>query len=187
MRLVFLGPPGVGKGTQGKRLSETKGWPLISTGEILREAVAQGTPLGQAARSLMEHGSLVSDDVMIGLVRERTSEPDCRNGFILDGFPRTVPQADALEEILGGRGQALDAVLSLSAPADEVVRRMISRGRSDDSEATVRRRLVVYHEQTAPLIEYYRRLGLLREVDGLGTMDEVHEGLCRALRDAASA
>lgn len=187
MRLVFLGPPGVGKGTQGKRLSEANGWPLISTGEMLREAVAQGTALGKAAKSLVESGCLVSDDVMIGLVRERTLESDARRGFILDGFPRTVPQADALEGILRERGHGLDAVLSLSAPADEVVRRMLSRGRSDDAEATVRKRLQVYDEQTAPLIEYYRRLGLLREVDGLGTMDEVHEGLKRALRGAASA
>lgn len=187
MHLILLGPPGVGKGTQGKRLSEANGWPLISTGEMLREAVAQDTSLGREAKTLMEQGLLVSDDVMIGLVEQRTSEPDASNGFILDGFPRTVPQADALEGILRRRGQVLDAVLSLSAPADEVVRRMLSRGRSDDLESTVRRRLVVYDEQTAPLIEYYRRLGRLREVDGLGTLDEVHEGLLRAIRDAASA
>ncbi len=187
MRLVFLGPPGVGKGTQGLRLAEANGWPLISTGDILREAVTQGTPLGREAKALMDQGSLVSDDVMIGLVRERTAEPDAQKGFILDGFPRTVTQADALAGILRERGQVLDVVLSLAAPADEVVRRMLARGRSDDTEATARRRLVVYDEQTAPLIEYYRRLGQLREVDGLGTMDAVHEGLCRVLRGSASA
>lgn len=187
MRLVLLGPPGVGKGTQGKRLSEANGWPLISTGEMLRESVTQGSSLGRVAKALMDQGLLVSDDVMIGLVRERTNEADAKNGFILDGFPRTVPQADALEGILRGRGQVLNAVLSLSAPEDEVVRRMLSRGRSDDAEATVRKRLRVYLEQTAPLIEYYRRLALLHEVDGLGTLDEVHAGLVRALAGSAPA
>jgi adenylate kinase len=181
MRIVLLGPPGVGKGTQGQRLSESRGWPLISTGEMLRRAIADRTPLGLEAQALIDRGHLVPDEVMIGIVRDRIDAEDAALGFILDGFPRTVPQADALGGILRDRGAHLDRVLSLSAPEDEVVRRMLHRGRSDDTEATVRRRLVVYREQTAPLIEYYRGLGRLREVDGLGSMDEVHAALVAAL------
>jgi adenylate kinase len=127
VRLVLLGPPGVGKGTQGRRLAAEKGWALISTGEILRDAVARGTPLGIEARRQMDQGLLVADDVMIGLVRERSAEPDARAGFVLDGFPRTAPQADALDAMLAQRGERLDAVLSLAAPEAELVRRLTGR------------------------------------------------------------
>jgi adenylate kinase len=181
MRIVLLGPPGVGKGTQGQRLAGENGWPLISTGEMLRDAVAKQTPLGKQAQQLIEAGLLVSDDVMIGLVRERTRQDDARQGFVLDGFPRTVPQADALEDILRERGQTVNAVLCLTAPEDELVKRLSLRGRTDDTPDTVRRRLVVYREQTEPLIEYYRRNGRLREVNGVGSMDDVFRALMNAL------
>jgi adenylate kinase len=127
MRLLLLGPPGVGKGTQGRRLAAEHGWALISTGEMLREAVAKGTPLGRAAQRGMDAGHLVPDDVMIGLVRERCARTDAANGFVLDGFPRTVPQAEALEQVLSERGQRLDAAISLDACEDELVRRLSSR------------------------------------------------------------
>ena len=127
MRVVLLGPPGVGKGTQGRRLAVDRGWPLISTGEVLRDAAARGTPLGQQAHQIMAAGQLLSDDVMIGLVRERTAAPDAGDGFVLDGFPRTVPQAEALDSLLADRGHAVDAVLVLTAPEDELVVRLTAR------------------------------------------------------------
>ena len=127
MRLVLLGPPGVGKGTQGRRLAGDRGWALISTGDMLRDAIAKQTPLGMAAKLLMDQGLLVPDDVMIGLVRERTLEPDARQGFVLDGFPRTVPQADALDAFLRERGRPLDRVVALTAPDEELVRRLSAR------------------------------------------------------------
>ncbi len=218
MRLVLLGPPGVGKGTQGRRLATARGWALISTGEMLREAVANRTPLGVEAKRVMDAGQLVNDDIMIGLVRERTAQPDAVRGFLLDGFPRTVPQADALQRVLAERGQSLDGVLFLTAEADALVSRMTARRecpvckraynlvsappkdgrhcddhpdaelvqRADDTEETVRRRLVVYREQTEPLVAYYRAAKLLREVPGLGGMDEVFERLHRVLEGAGA-
>lgn len=213
MRVVLLGPPGVGKGTQGRRLAQERGWALISTGEILRDAVARRTPLGVEARKQMDQGLLVGDEVMIGLVRERSAEPDAREGFVLDGFPRTVPQADALDDMLDDRGFTLDAAVSLAAPEDELVRRMSARRecpvckraynlvsapprdgrhcddhpdrelrqRADDAPETVRRRLVVYGNETAPLLDYYRERSTLREVEGLGPMDEVYRAMTRTL------
>ncbi|MEK7823464.1 MAG: adenylate kinase [Candidatus Eisenbacteria bacterium] len=213
VRVVLLGPPGVGKGTQGRRLASEHGWALISTGEMLRDAVARRTSLGIEAQRLMDAGQLVGDDVMIGLVKERSGRSDATAGFVLDGFPRTVPQADALDAMLGERGQTLDAAVSLAAPEDELVRRMSARRecpvckraynlvsapprdgrhcddhpeaelrqRADDVPETVKRRLEVYARATAPLLEYYRSRARLREVAGLGTMDEVYGSLARAL------
>lgn len=217
MRVVLLGPPGVGKGTQGRRLASERGWALISTGEMLREAVSQATPLGLEARRRMDRGELVPDDVMIGLIRERTQQADAAHGFVLDGFPRTVPQADALETMLEERGQKVDAVALLQTSEDEVVRRLSERWecpvcqkaygleapprvrgrcdehpiaaliqRADDAPETVRRRLEVYRRQTEPLVEYYRKLGRLREVPGTGSVDEVFGSLKRALNGAAA-
>jgi adenylate kinase len=213
MRLVLLGPPGVGKGTQGRRLATDHGWALISTGEILRDAVAKKTPLGLEAQRRMDRGLLVSDDVMIGLVRDRSAEADGVNGFVLDGFPRTVPQAEALDVMLEGRGERLNAAVGLTAPEAELVRRLSARRecpvckraynlvsapprdgrhcddhpgaelvqRADDEEGTIRKRLEVYREQTEPLIGYYRGQGRLIEVPGIGAMDDVYRGLCRAI------
>ena len=213
MRVVLLGPPGVGKGTQGRRLASEHGWALISTGEMLREAVSRRTPLGIEAQKQMDQGLLVGDEVMIGLVNERSAASDAMGGFVLDGFPRTVPQADALDATLSERGHSLDAAVSLKAPDDELVRRMSARRecpvckraynlvswppkdgchcddhpdmelvqRADDTPETVKRRLVVYGKQTAPLLDYYRSRGTLREVDGLGPMDEVYRAVTRTL------
>lgn len=181
MRLVLLGPPGAGKGTQGRRLSADFGWPLISTGDILRHAVMQKTALGMQAQYQMNQGLLVGDDVMIGLVRERTLEPDAEKGYILDGFPRTVPQAAALDAMLAERGQQLDAVVCLMVSEDEILGRLASRksqeARVDDEEETVRRRLDVYREQTEPLVDYYRGAGRLVDVRGVGSIDEIYRTL----------
>jgi len=143
MQVVLLGPPGVGKGTQGRRLAGERGWALVSTGDMLRDAIAKRTPLGDAAKKLMDKGLLVPDDVMIGLVRERTLEPDAREGFVLDGFPRTVPQADALDAILKERSRPVDRVVALTAPDEELVRRLSARW-----ECPVCRR--VYNTLSAP-------------------------------------
>ena len=213
MQMVLLGPPGVGKGTQGRRLASDRGWALISTGDMLRDAIARGTPLGAQARQLIDQGLLVPDPVMIGLVRERTLEPDARKGFVLDGFPRTIPQADALDAFLGERSKPVDLVVALTAPDDELVRRLSARWecpvchrvynaisapsrdgrhcddhpettlrqREDDTVETVKRRLGVYREQTAPLGAYYRGQGRLKEVGGTGPLDEVYGALVAAV------
>lgn len=185
MKLVLLGPPGAGKGTQGRRLSSDEGWPLISTGDILREAVAQKTPLGLQAQRQMDQGLLVGDDIMIGLVRERLAKPDTKPGFILDGFPRTVPQASALDALLEEESRALDAVVSLDVPEEEIVKRLAARlekeSRADDSAETVLKRLEVYREQTEPLVDYYRGTGRLVEVQGVGSIDEIYGKLRGAL------
>lgn len=213
VRVVLLGPPGVGKGTQGRRLAAARRWALISTGEMLREAVARRTPLGAEAQRLMDAGRLVGDEVMIELVKERSSRPDAAAGFVMDGYPRTVPQAQALDSILKERGQVLDAAVCLAAPEDELVRRMSARRecpvckraynmvsapprdgrhcddhpqaelvrRADDAPETVVRRLEVYARETAPLLEHYRAQGRLREIPGLGTMDDVFGSLTRSL------
>jgi len=213
VRLVLLGPPGVGKGTQGRKLTQDNGWALISTGEILREAAARKTPLGLEAQRRMDAGLLVSDDVMIGLVKDRIAEPDAARGFVLDGFPRTVPQAEALDQMLAARGLRLDAAVSLTAVEAELVRRLGARRecptckrafnlesspprdgrhcddhatvelirRADDEEETIRKRLEVYREQTAPVIGHYRGTGRLLEVNGIGPVDQVYGALRSAL------
>ncbi len=191
MRLIFLGPPGSGKGTQARLLAERLHVPSISTGEILRAAVHEGTPLGGKVKAVMESGDLVSDDLMIALIRERIAAPDAAAGFILDGFPRTVDQAVALEKILGGNEKAISAVVNLSVPETALIDRLAGRSglerRADDSRETVLERLRVYHEKTEPLIEYYRRRGLLTDVDGTGTVSEVTDRLGSALGRAGSA
>jgi len=213
VKVVLLGPPGVGKGTQGRRIAQDEGWALISTGEMLREAVARATPLGLAAQRQMDDGQLVGDDVMIGLVRERTLELDALRGYVLDGFPRTVVQAQALDRLLGERGESLDAVVWLRADEAELARRLAARRecpfckraynlvsappsdgqhcddhpgvalvrRADDEEATIQKRLVVYREQTAPLVDHYRRLGRVSEVNGAGNANRVYQALRGAL------
>lgn len=171
LKIVLLGPPNSGKGTQGSVLSERLGVPCISTGEMLRDAVAAGSPLGMRVKSIMAQGKLVDDGTMSEVVRERLSRLGRGEGFLLDGFPRTLPQA----EILAGTpaGQALDAVLLVEVPEAELVRRALSRGREDDREDVVRERLRVYHEKTEPLIGYYEALGLLRRIDGYRPVDRV--------------
>lgn len=191
MRVILLGPPGSGKGTQAKLLSQRLGVPAISTGEILRAAVRAGTPLGLQARAVMEAGELVSDDLMIALIRDRIADSDASAGFILDGFPRTVEQAAALERLLAGNGGALSAVVNLSVPEAVLVDRLHGRskdeGRSDDRPETILERLRVYHQKTEPLVGYYRGKGLLADVDGMGDIAEIAEKIDRALPVARPA
>jgi adenylate kinase len=184
MRVVFLGPPGSGKGTQARLLAERLRVPPISTGEMLRAAVHEGTPLGGKVKAVMEKGDLVSDDLMIALIRERIAAPDAA-GFVLDGFPRTVDQAVALEKMLSGNEKAISAVVNLLVPETALIDRLAGRSglerRADDGRDTVLERLRVYHEKSEQLIEFYRRRGLLTEVDGTGTVSEVTDRIGNAL------
>jgi adenylate kinase len=191
MRIVFLGPPGSGKGTQAKLLAERLKVPAISTGDMLRAAVREGTPLGLQAKAVMEAGELVSDDLMIGLIRERISQPDARPGFLLDGFPRTVEQAVALDGLLKGNEKRLSTVVNLSVPEAVLIDRLAGRSgqenRSDDRRETVLERLRVYRQKTEPLIEFYRRRGLLTDVDGVGEVSEIADRISRAVAPAVGA
>jgi adenylate kinases len=185
MRLILLGPPGAGKGTQAKILVEDFGIPQLSTGDILRAAIAAGTPLGLEAKAIMDRGDLVSDAVVNGIVSERLDAEDCRPGFILDGFPRTIAQAEALDGMLAEKGIRLDAVIELKADADELVRRVIQRSRdsnrADDNPEVIRKRLEVYESSTAPLVEYYSRQGLVKTVDGMAPVEQVTTAIKAAI------
>lgn len=212
MRIILLGPPGAGKGTQAKLLIERLQVPQISTGDMLRAAVKDGTPLGRQAKAFMDRGALVPDDVIIGLVRERLQNPDCTRGYILDGFPRTVAQAEALEKTLADLRLSLDHVLCLDVPSEDLVIRIAGRRtcrqcgamshvrfsptkrdgicdacggetyqRDDDREETVRRRLTVYADQTAPLVRFYEGRGLLRRVAGTGEIGEIFARMVQSL------
>ena len=191
MRIIFLGPPGSGKGTQAKLLSDRLGVPAISTGEILREAVRLGTPLGLRAKAVMEAGELVSDDLMISLIQDRLAKPDASRGFLLDGFPRTAQQALALEQLLSGNGQALSSVVNLSVPDAVVVDRLhgraVEQGRMDDRPETILERLRVYQEKTEPLVDFYRGRRLLNDVNGMGDVAEISDRIDQALGLAAGA
>jgi len=179
MNLILLGPPGAGKGTQGHRLSERYNIPEISTGDMLRAAVHKGTPLGREAKSYMDRGALVSDEVMIGIIRERLAQDDTERGFILDGFPRTVAQAEALSRLSEEQQRPIEHVISIAVPQEELLQRLAGRrqleGRQDDTDEAIRHRLEVYERETAPLIDYYRRQGLLRCIVGVGTIDEIFQ------------
>lgn len=213
MKLVLLGPPGAGKGTQAVLLVKRFGIPQISTGDMLRAAVHEQTPMGIKAKEYMDAGGLVPDDVVVGIVRERLQQPDCAAGFILDGFPRTVPQADALKQTLTELDKRLDAAVSLEVNTDVLVERLTGRRtcaqcgkgfhlkfdppgsdgrcsacggglvqRTDDQEETIRNRMAVYHQQTAPLEDYYRREGLLTVVDGMAEIATVQQEIVAALQ-----
>lgn len=173
-RLLILGPPGAGKGTQAEMLCRALGIPHVSTGAMLREHVEQGTDLGKMAKEIMDSGDLVPDDIVVAMVEERLSRDDAACGWLLDGFPRNAAQAQALDDVLGA--DAIDTVVMVDVPEDEIVARVMARGRSDDTEETTRTRLAVYREQTEPLIRLYEERGLLCRVDGVGAIPEV---LCR--------
>lgn len=184
-RIVLLGAPGAGKGTQAASLVARLGIPHISTGDMLRAAVAARTPIGLEAKAVMDAGRLVGDEIVIALAEERLAQPDAKQGFILDGFPRTLAQAAALESVLARLDTRLDCCLALTVDNEAVVARLLKRagieGRVDDNEQTIRERMRVYDRQTAPLLEYYRKRGLLREVDGMGSIDAVAAAIVEAL------
>lgn len=207
MRMIFIGPPGAGKGTQAARLVQRYKIPHISTGDMFRAAIKQGTPMGKAAKAIMDDGGLVGDDIVIGMVKERLAQDDAQGGFLLDGFPRTVVQAQALQGLLSETGASLDAVALLEVPEDLIVERIVNRRsdpetgaiyhlvfnpppaeiadrlvhRKDDTEEACRTRLGAYREQTAPLVPFYEGLELLKRVDGVGTPDQITERLTAAL------
>ena len=216
-RVVLLGPPGAGKGTQAKLLEQEFGAVQISTGDILRKAVAEQTPLGKQAEGYIKRGALVPDDVIINLIAERLQQTDCSKGFLLDGFPRTIPQAESLDAILKGLDLSLNSVLSVQVPREAIIERLAGRRtcrscgalshvvfdppkkagvcdrcggelfqREDDREDTIANRLNVYDAQTAPLVDYYRRQGALREIDGVGSIPEIRSRIRTALRRGAS-
>ena len=180
-RIVLLGPPGAGKGTQAQLLAARVGVPAISTGDMLRAAKAAGSELGRRVGGVMDAGGLVDDALMAEVVRERLAEPDTARGYLLDGYPRTLPQAETLSGILRDAGQALDAVLLIAVPEEELVRRALLRKRDDDTEEVIRERQRVYREKTEPLIGYYRERGLLREIDGNRPVEEVTSRMYAAL------
>ncbi len=185
MRLLIMGPPGAGKGTQAKLIAEHYRIPAISTGDIFRAMKNADTPLARQVREIMESGGYVSDEITNEIVKDRLAKPDCQEGFLLDGYPRTLQQVQTLDDYLSETNRPLDAVISLLADADEVVARLLKRaaidGRSDDNEETIRVRLQVYAEQTEPLLDVYRSRSLLVEVNGLGEIDEVSERVFAAL------
>jgi len=192
MRLVLLGAPGSGKGTQATRLKEALRLPHISTGDLLRAAVAAGTPLGQQAKLVMERGELVSDDIVLGMLEERLGQPDTADGFILDGYPRNLAQANALDALLERLGQPVDVAVQLDVDTELLIQRIAGRaqqeGRADDSPEAVRNRLRVYSDQTAPVIDYYRGRDKLVCVFGVGSMDDVLQRVLSAIGvDAADA
>ncbi|MBO9997867.1 MAG: adenylate kinase [Cyanobacteria bacterium SID2] len=181
MRLIFLGPPGAGKGTQAQRIAERFQIPHISTGEILRQAVADETPLGRQAKAYMDRGDLVPDELILGMVRERLDRADARPGWILDGFPRNLPQAEFLDDLLRDIQQVCDRAVNFEVSDDEIVQRMLGRGRKDDNEDTIRHRLEVYRAATAPVIDFYRQYDRIVSIDGSLSMDDVTQVLVESL------
>ena len=196
MRLILLGPPGAGKGTQAVRIVETYGIPQLSTGDMLRAAVAAGTPVGLKAKAVMESGGLVSDEIVIGIINDRIEEADAKKGFILDGFPRTVAQADALDRMLADKGLKLDAVVELVVDQNALVGRIVNRAaeakaagqpvRKDDDPDVFKTRLAAYNRDTAVVSPYYAKTGMLKTVDGMKPIDDVTKALF-AILDGARA
>jgi len=182
-RVIFLGPPGAGKGTQAERLAAHLGIPRVSTGDMLREHIVRGDSLGKAAAPYMQRGGLVPDELLIEMIRARIAEPDCRDGYILDGFPRTLPQAEGLEEMIGGTGEVV--IFDMEVPRDELMRRLSGRGRDDDKADAVRKRLQEYQDRTTPLVEWYSRRSRFHRIDGFRPMDAVFADLARLVEGRA--
>lgn len=184
-RLIFMGPPGAGKGTQAKIACDKYGIPQISTGDILRNAIKNGTGLGLKAKAFMDKGDLVPDEIVIGVIKDRIKESDCKNGFLLDGFPRTIEQAKALDTLLKDMGMKIDAVVNLAVPDSELVARLLDRakkeGRADDNEETIKNRLVNYNNKTFPLLDYYKNQKILLEIDGVGKLEEITKKVLKGL------
>lgn len=185
MKLVLLGGPGAGKGTQAEKLKKHFDIPHISTGEVLREARSEGTELGKKAGEFMDAGKLLPDDIILGIIDEKLGMPVMKNGFLFDGFPRTIIQAEGLEKMLEARKESLDAVVSIDVPDEIVTERLLKRaeieGRADDNSETIGKRIKIYYEQTEPLKNYYKERGLLKSVDGLGTVEEIFERITSVL------
>lgn len=186
MRMVFIGPPGAGKGTQAERLVQTYRMAHLSTGDMLRAARDAKTPVGLKANQYMSSGALVPDDIIVAIIAERLQSPDCGQGYLLDGFPRTIVQAEALDRMLAETGTPLDAVLELQVPEEELFRRLAGRGRADDNPEVIRQRLVAYRKQTEPLLEYYGRRNLLKSINGLGSVEEIF-GRAKVVLDGIGA
>lgn len=190
MRLIILGPPGAGKGTQAQRIAQARSIPHISTGDIFRENIKNETPLGREVKHILDAGGYVTDDITNKIVAERLHEPDCEPGFLLDGYPRTVAQVTALDDLLAADGHHLDAVIELIVDEEELVQRLLERartsGRSDDTEEVIRERQEIYRRETAPLCEIYTERGLLVQVDGVGSVEQVRDRVLSAVDEAAS-
>ncbi len=184
LKIVLLGAPGSGKGTQGAELATRYGVPQIATGDLLREAVAEDTELGHAAKAAMDAGELVSDETVIAMIRDRLTEPDAENGFILDGFPRSLAQAEELDSLLTELDRPLQRVIHLQVDTEEIVQRLTDRGRGDDTEETIRNRLAVFADQTEPLVEYYESRGLLTPVNASGTIEDIQARIVEAIEAA---
>ena len=182
MRIILIGPPGAGKGTQCQKLVEHLRVPHLSTGEMLRAAVRAGTPEGVQAAAFMDQGQLVPDSIILGMVTKRLEAADCRDGCLLDGFPRTLPQAATLDDLLERRAMSVDGVIELAVPRDELVRRMLARGREDDDPEVFGKRIASFEVQTAPLLDYYARQGKLASIDGLGTADQIFDRVKAAVK-----
>ncbi|MCS7306051.1 MAG: adenylate kinase [Thermoguttaceae bacterium] len=181
MRIVFIGPPGAGKGTQAALVVGRYGIAHLSTGDMLRAARDAQTEIGKLADQYMSAGQLVPDDVILKIVQERLRSDDCRRGYLLDGFPRTLAQAEALDQMLAQEGTPLDVVLELRVPEEELFQRLSGRGRADDKPEVIRQRLVAYRQQTEPLLDYYQRRRLLQTIDGLGSVEEIFQRIQKVL------
>ncbi len=192
MNIVLFGPPGAGKGTQARILAERRGWPQLSTGDMLRAAAEAGTPLGKMADALMTKGELVPDQIVIDIIAERYDQPDCAKGAVFDGFPRTIPQAEALDAMLAERGKKIELVLELKVDDAVLLQRVEQRIkdggilRSDDTPETLKHRLDVYYKNTAPLLDYYKKQGKVVSVDGMAPIEDVTTAIARAIDSKAA-